>query len=90
MPCRANNVSSKSSIDVPVVDVSSVSLRSFWRRESSLTLGVHDRLVARIFGDEELLYERDHLCARFHVVVAPAPGGNCALTGLRNQLGGIL
>ena len=60
------------------------------RGPSGLTLGVDDRLVARIFGDEELLDERVHLCARLHVIVAPAPGGNCALTGLRNQLGEIL
>ena len=91
MPCLASSVSNKSSIDVPVVVASSVSCaRSGEEGPSSLTLGVDDRLVARIFGDEELLDERVHLCARLHVIVAPAPGGNCALTGLRNQLGEIL
>ena len=85
MPCHTSNVSSKSSIDVPAIIAGLVScVRSGEEGPASLTLGVHDRLVARIFGDEELLDERVHLCARLHVVVAPAPGGNCALTGLRN------
>jgi hypothetical protein len=43
-------------------------------------LGVHDRLVARIFGDLELLDQGEHLRAWFRVVVTSAPGGDCMLT----------
>jgi hypothetical protein len=45
------------------------------------TLGIHDRLVAGIFGNLELLDQSKHLCAWFHIVVTSAPGGDSALAG---------
>jgi hypothetical protein len=45
-------------------------------------LGVHNRLVAGIFSDAELLDQGKHLRARFHVVVTSAPGGDGVLTRL--------
>jgi hypothetical protein len=52
-----------------------------YQKRGGRTLGVHDRLVAGIFGNLELLDQSEHLCAWFHIVVTSAPGGDSALTG---------
>lgn len=49
--------------------------------EGGQTLGVHDRFVAGIFGNLELLNQSKHLCAWFHIAITSAPGGDSALTG---------
>ena len=51
------------------------------KKNGGRTLGVHDRLVAGILGNLELLDQSEHLGAWFHIVVTSAPGGDSALTG---------